>query len=159
MIPSLFNNIGKNYILYLEQVRCIHACFSASFEGRLIITLEEPNGTLADNVLVQVSNSATNQSRRINLVLGRTFHLHCQAGDVESNQGSSLAAIWYSGDDEVAVSNASDPNHPMIYNYLERNRRTLVLTNFTVGNVGVYRCRERGTSNIEGAAVVIGTSK
>ena len=80
---------------------------------------------------------------------------------MESNRGSSLDAIWYSGDDEVAVSNASDPNRPMIYNYLERNlnRRTLVLTNFTVGNVGVYRCRERGTSNMAGAAVVIGTSK
>ena len=108
---------------------------------------------------MQVSDSATNQSRRINLVPGRTFHLHCQAGNVESNQGSSLDAVWYSGDNEVMVSTANDPNRPMIYNYLERNRWTLVLTNFTVGNVGVYRCRERGTSNMEGAAVVIGTSK
>ena len=128
-----------------------------SHEGRLIVTLEEPDGSPSDNIPVQISDSTANRSRRINLVPGRTFHLHCQSGE-RSSQGS-LDAIWYSGDAEVIVSSAGNPNRPMIYTFLDGSRQTLVLTNFTEGNVGVYRCRERGASNTEGAAVVIGASK
>ena len=135
-----------------------------SFEGRLIITLEEPDGSSADNVLVQVSHSATNHSRRINLVLGRTFHLHCEAtanGDRSSRHGNSLDVTWYQGDNEVPVGSASDPDpRPMVYTYLEGNRQTLVLTNFAGANVGVYKCRERGgTSMLEEATIIVGESK
>ena len=131
-------------------------CFLSVREGRLIITLEEPGGP-PYALRVHVSDSAANHStpRRIDLVPGRTFHLYCE----ERGRGRSLEAIWYFGDDEVADGSPSDPNRPMVYSYLESNRRTLVLTNFTSGNVGVYRCRERGTSNTNGAAVVIGTGK
>lgn len=129
-------------------------------KGHLIITLEEPGGLPAENVLIQVGDSATNQSKRIDLVPGRTFHLHCCESESEESRhdgNNPLTAIWYYGDEEIAA--VSSTNHPMVYSYLENNRRTLVLTSFMVGNVGVYRCRERGTSNTEGAAVVIGTSE
>lgn len=137
-----------------------------SFAGRLIVILEEPDETPLDNVLVEVSDSASNQSRRINLVLGRTFHLRCQAGREEGSSlggarggTGSLDAVWYSGDSEVAVSSPSDPNRPMIYSYSDGDVQMLVLTRFTGGDVGVYRCRERGTNSGQGAAIVIGTSE
>ena len=139
----------------------LNTCFSTSFEDHLIITLEEPGRSPTNNILVQISDSAANHSRRINLVPGHTFHLHCEAGGEENTggHGNSLDAVWYSGDNEVTVSSASDPNRPTTYSYLDGNRLTLVLTDFRVGYVGVYRCRERGTSNMEGAAIVIGASK
>ena len=88
------------------------------------------------------------------MVPGRTFHLHCQYND-----GRSIDAVWYSGAAEVFVSSADSPNRPMLYAYLNGNRQTLVFTSFAEGSVGVYRCRERGTGNTEGATVVIGASK
>ena len=115
---------------------------------------------------MQVSHSrlATNNSRRINLVQGRTFHLHCEAeadGDRGNRHGNSLDVTWYQGDNEVPVGSASDPNRrPMVYTYLEGNRQTLVLTNFAGANVGVYKCRERGgTSMPEEATIIVGESK
>ena len=137
----------------------MRAYFSASFKGRLIITLEEPDGTPTNNVRVQVSDSAANQSRRINLVSGRSYRLHCEASGVESGRSSSLDAVWFFAGNEVTVSSPGDPNRPMLYAYLDRNRQTLVLTNFVGGYVGEYRCRERGTGNKEGAAVIIGIGK
>ena len=123
-----------------------------SFEGELTITLEESGGTLAHNTRVQITNVTANQSRRINLVLGRGYLLHCQSEEADG----TLTAVWYAGDQEVPTGSRTGPNRPLVYSYLEASQRTLVLANFTVNNVGVYRCRERGSSNTDGAGVVLG---
>ena len=153
----LYNTVNVSCIIILSLF-----CFLWLVKGRLIITLEEPSAE--NNILIQVGDSATNQSKRINLVPGRTFHLHCCEARSEENgcDGNNLlTTVWYSGNDEVpAVSSDSDPDHrPMVYTYLENNQRTLVLTNFTLANVGIYKCRERGAGNTEGADVVIGASE
>ena len=82
---------------------------------------------------------------------GRTYHLHCEE---KERSGSLLSAVWFSGDSEVSTSDSAD----MVYSFLDGSRRTLVLSNFTGGNVGIYRCRERGSSNTDGAGVVFGSS-
>lgn len=127
-----------------------------SFEGGLTITLEEDNDeTLAYNTRVQVTNVTANQSQRINLVVGRGYLLHCQSEEADGSR-ATLTAIWYAGDHEVQTVGRTDLNRPLMYSYLESNQRTLVLSNFTVNNVGVYRCRERGSSNTDGVGVVLG---
>ena len=89
------------------------------------------------------------------MVLGRGYLLHCQSEEADGSR-VSLTAVWYAGDQEIQTTSRSDLNHPLMYSYLESNQRTLVLSNFTVNNVGVYRCRERGSSNTDGVGVVLG---
>ena len=143
---------------------CIQHCLCLSLlsKGGLTITLEEADGSLAYNTLVQITNLT--QTRRINLVPGRGYLLHCQsetgaragAGAGAGGSHTILTAIWYAGDREVTTGSRSDPNRPSMYSYLEANRRTLVMANFSLSDVGVYRCRERGSSNTDGAGVVLG---
>ena len=92
------------------------------------------------------------------MVLGRGYLLHCQSEEEADSSRASLTATWYAGDQEVQTVSRTDLdlNRPQMYSYLEGNQRTLVLSNFTVNNVGVYRCRERGTSNTDGVGVVLG---
>ena len=101
---------------------------------------------------MQVNNISSKLVRRIDLVTERTFHLHCQ----EEGSHQPTTAVWFTGDKEVPESSAEDPSRPMVFSYLDGSRRMLVLSNFSVGNVGLYRCRERGSANTDGAGIVLG---
>ena len=132
--------------------------YVSPYKGGLVISLEESDASLPFNALVPITNVTTNERRRVDLVLGRSYHLHCEDKEGGTRQ-DSLTAVWYSGDVEVPAGSisSSDRASPMVYSYLEENRRTLVLTNFTGGNVGLYTCRERDSSNTDGAGVVLGS--
>lgn len=89
---------------------------------------------------IELEGATGNQQRRIDLVTGRTFYLHCQ-GD---RGFEDLTVVWYYGDEAVPVVSISDSNRLMRYAYLEERQWTLVLVNFTGGYVGLYKCQGIG---------------